>query len=43
MFQCDACKKEDCEYNAYVVIEDGEMIQGTIDEQAIGAFKGEHP
>ncbi|WP_321420575.1 DNA-directed RNA polymerase subunit A' [uncultured Methanomethylovorans sp.] len=39
-FKCDTCKKEACEYNAYVVIRDGEMIQGTIDEKAIGAFKG---
>ncbi|SFM92278.1 DNA-directed RNA polymerase subunit A' [Methanolobus profundi] len=39
-FKCDTCKKRDCEYNAYVVIEDGEMLQGTIDEQSIGAFKG---
>lgn len=39
-FKCETCKKRDCEYNAYVVIEDGEMLQGTIDEQSIGAFKG---
>jgi len=39
-FKCDTCKKEDCEYNAYVVIRDGEMVKGTIDEKAIGAFKG---
>jgi DNA-directed RNA polymerase subunit A' len=39
-FKCDTCKKKDCEYDAYVVIEDGEMLQGTIDEQSIGAFKG---
>jgi DNA-directed RNA polymerase subunit A' len=39
-FKCETCKKRDCEYEAYVVIENGEMLQGTIDEQAIGAFKG---
>lgn len=39
-FKCETCKKEDCEYNAYVVIRNGEMIKGTIDEKAIGAFKG---
>ncbi|SES67815.1 DNA-directed RNA polymerase, subunit A' [Methanococcoides vulcani] len=39
-FKCDVCKKADCEYDAYVVIEDGELLQGTIDEQSIGAFKG---
>lgn len=39
-FKCETCKKRDCEYDAYVVIEDGQMLQGTIDDQAIGAFKG---
>ncbi|WP_367344036.1 DNA-directed RNA polymerase subunit A' [Methanomethylovorans sp.] len=39
-FKCETCKKEDCEYNAYVVIRNGEMVKGTIDEKAIGAFKG---
>jgi len=39
-FKCDVCKKEKCEHNAYVVIKDGELLIGTIDEKAIGAFKG---
>lgn len=39
-YKCDTCKKADCEYDAYVVIRDGELIKGTIDEKAIGAFKG---
>ncbi|WP_445474635.1 DNA-directed RNA polymerase subunit A' [Methanococcoides methylutens] len=39
-FKCEVCKKAECEYDAYVVIEDGELIKGTIDEQSIGAFKG---
>ncbi len=39
-FKCATCKKRGCEYDAYVVIEDGQMLQGTIDDQAIGAFKG---
>ncbi|MDK2893107.1 DNA-directed RNA polymerase subunit A' [Methanohalophilus sp.] len=38
--KCDTCKKLDCEYDAYVVIRNGELIKGTIDEKAIGAFKG---
>jgi len=37
---CEVCKEEDCEFDAYVVIEDGNLIRGTIDEKAIGAFKG---
>ncbi len=38
---CDECLKEDCEYDAYVSIEDGYLKTGTIDENAVGAFKGE--
>ncbi len=37
---CDVCKEENCDRDAYVVIKDGELIHGTIDEKAIGAFKG---
>ncbi|OFV67622.1 MAG: DNA-directed RNA polymerase subunit A' [Candidatus Syntrophoarchaeum caldarius] len=37
---CDTCLKEQCEHDAYVVIENGRLITGTIDEKAIGAFKG---
>ena len=37
---CDQCKEEECEYDAYVVIKDGEILKGTIDAAAIGAFKG---
>ncbi len=37
---CDECKKENCEYDAYVIIKNGELIRGTIDEKAVGAFKG---
>ncbi len=37
---CDVCKGKDCENDAYVVIKDGELIVGTIDEKAVGAFKG---
>ncbi|WP_462272070.1 DNA-directed RNA polymerase subunit A' [Methanohalophilus sp.] len=38
--KCDVCKGRDCEYDSYVVIENGELVVGTIDEKAIGAFKG---
>ncbi|HIP25601.1 MAG TPA: DNA-directed RNA polymerase subunit A' [Archaeoglobus profundus] len=37
---CDECKKEQCPYDAYVIIKNGELIKGTIDEKAVGAFKG---
>jgi len=37
---CEECKKEECEYDAYVVIKKGELLAGTIDEKAVGAFKG---
>ncbi len=36
---CDGCKGVDCDKDAYVVIEDGVLKQGVIDEKAIGAFK----
>src|SRR5271157_3373483 len=39
-YNCDVCKGEDCENDAYVVIEDGQLLKGTIDAEAIGAFKG---
>ncbi len=38
--KCDVCKKEKCELDAFVVIRGGELVTGTIDEKAIGAFKG---
>ncbi len=37
---CDECRKENCPYDAYVIIKNGELIKGTIDEKAVGAFKG---
>jgi DNA-directed RNA polymerase subunit A' len=38
--KCDVCKKEKCENDSFVVIRGGQLISGTIDEKAIGAFKG---
>jgi len=35
-----ACKKEQCESDAYVKIRDGQLICGTIDVKAIGNSKG---
>jgi DNA-directed RNA polymerase subunit A' len=37
---CEVCKKEECERDAYVVIKNGQLKHGTIDEKAIGAFTG---
>ncbi len=37
---CSVCKKEDCDLDAYVKIRQGKLITGTIDEKAIGSFKG---
>ena len=37
---CDVCKKENCETDAYVRIIDGELVCGVIDKESIGAFKG---
>ncbi|MFA7695019.1 MAG: DNA-directed RNA polymerase subunit A', partial [Methanoregula sp.] len=38
---CDVCKKELCERDAYVRIFDGKLEMGTIDKKAIGAFDGQ--
>jgi len=37
--KCDVCKEEDCEYDAYVVIKNGVLITGTIDENSFGAMQ----
>ncbi|UCE73913.1 MAG: DNA-directed RNA polymerase subunit A' [Methanomassiliicoccales archaeon] len=37
---CDDCKKMECDVDAFVNIKDGKIICGTIDEKAVGAFKG---
>jgi len=37
---CDVCKKEECPYDSYVVIKNGVLKKGVIDERSIGAFKG---
>lgn len=33
------CLKEKCPYDAYVVVRDGQLIAGVIDEKSIGAFQ----
>jgi len=37
---CRKCKKEKCEYDAYVKIKDGKLLAGTIDEKSVGPEKG---
>lgn len=37
---CESCKGEACEKDAYVVVRDGVLKCGTMDEKAIGAFSG---
>ncbi|KAA0004266.1 MAG: DNA-directed RNA polymerase subunit A' [Thermoplasmata archaeon] len=37
---CDECLKENCPYDSYVVIKNGILEKGVIDEKSIGAFKG---
>lgn len=37
--KCEVCKEEDCEYDAYVVIKNGVLITGTIDENSFGAMQ----
>ena len=38
---CDKCKEEDCPYDAYVVVKNGELISGVIDRRSIGAEQSE--
>jgi len=37
---CSKCLKEKCKHDAYVSVKKGKLITGTIDENAVGAFKG---
>jgi len=37
--KCDVCEKEDCPYDAYVLIKNGLLITGTIDENSFGAMQ----
>ncbi|MBS3816337.1 MAG: DNA-directed RNA polymerase subunit A' [Candidatus Thermoplasmatota archaeon] len=39
--KCETCDKEECQNDAYVKIEDGQLEHGTIDENAVSAFAGE--
>ena len=37
---CEVCTAPKCPYDAHVIIKNGMLKQGTIDENSIGAFKG---
>ena len=37
--KCDVCEKENCPFDAYVVIKNGILITGTIDENSFGAMQ----
>ncbi len=37
--KCDVCEKDNCKYDAYVVIKNGQLITGTIDENSFGAMQ----
>jgi len=39
-FNCDTCQAPNCPHNAYVMVNNGVLKQGIIDENGIGAFKG---
>jgi DNA-directed RNA polymerase subunit A' len=38
--KCDECLRQECKNDAYVVIEEGQLMSGAIDEKAYGAFSG---
>ena len=38
--KCEECMAEACEYDSYVVIKDGQLTHGAIDEAAYGSFSG---
>jgi DNA-directed RNA polymerase subunit A' len=37
---CEVCTAPKCPHDAYVIVKNGVLKQGTIDENSIGAFKG---
>ena len=39
--KCEVCREEECEYDAYVVIRNGILEHGVMDEKSFGAFAGE--
>jgi DNA-directed RNA polymerase subunit A' len=39
-FHCEVCTAPDCPHGAYVIIKNGKLKQGIVDENSIGSFKG---
>jgi DNA-directed RNA polymerase subunit A' len=39
-YHCEVCKASDCPHGAYVIVKNGKLKQGIIDENSIGSFKG---
>ncbi len=39
--KCDTCDEKDCDVDAFVSIEEGELVSGTIDENGVSPFTGE--
>ena len=39
-FHCEVCQAPDCPNGAYVIIKNGKLKQGIVDENSIGSFKG---
>ncbi len=39
-FNCEVCKAPDCPHGAYVIVKNGVLKQGIVDENSIGSFKG---
>jgi len=37
--KCEVCEEENCQFDAYVVIKNGRLITGTIDENSFGAMQ----
>ncbi|MDR2967805.1 MAG: DNA-directed RNA polymerase subunit A' [Methanobacteriaceae archaeon] len=38
--KCDECMLKDCQFDAFVIIEEGQLITGSVDEKAFGSFSG---
>ena len=38
---CVKCKEEECEFDAYVVVKNGQLVSGVIDRRSIGAEQSE--
>jgi DNA-directed RNA polymerase subunit A' len=37
---CKKCRKEECPFDAYVVVKNGNLVCGTIDKKSVAAFSG---